>query len=136
MIFRAELAQRFALAAPATDDAIKAAETALGGPLPADYVDLVREANGVHTAGNFSILGVEEIAQRNRDYEVADYLPGYLMIGDDGGGTAIVMRLRDRTIHEVEMGVMDEDDARLSAESLEQLLALGTSLAERGDAAL
>ena len=55
------------------------------------------------------------------------------MIGDDGGGTAILINARDRRIYEVDMGVMDERFVELSANSLGELLALGTTLIERGD---
>lgn len=71
--------------------------------------------------------------QRNFDYEVPEYLSGYFMIGDDGGGTAILINARDRRIYEVDMGVMDERFVELSANSLGELLALGTTLIERGD---
>lgn len=43
------------------------------------------------------------------------------MIGDDSGGTAILMKRGDRKIYEVDMGAMD-DSLRVSAQSLEQLL--------------
>lgn len=116
---------------PASEAAIGQAEREYGGPLPADYVELVRVANGGSTDGNLSILEVEDCVQRNLDYEVNQYLPGYFMVGDDGAGTAILIRVRDGRIYEADMGVMDEQFARLSAGSLEELLAFGTSLMER-----
>lgn len=119
---------------PASDAAIREAERENGGPLPAAYLELVRIHNGGSTQGNLSILPVEDCVQRNADYEVAEYMPGYFMIGDDGGGTAIVLNEQDGRIHEVSMGVMDEQFAQLSADSLEEFLELGTSLIERGEA--
>lgn len=116
---------------PASESAIRQAERDYGGPLPADYVKLVRVANGGCTDGNLSILEVEDCVQRNLDYEVGQYLPGFFMIGDDGAGTAILIRLRDRRIYEADMGVMDARFAKLSAGSLDELLELGTSLNER-----
>ena len=116
---------------PASEAAIQRAESEYGGPLPADYVELVRVANGGCTEGNLSILEVEDCVQRNLDYEVGEYLPGFFMIGDDGGGTAILLNLRDRRIYEADMGVMDVRFASLSAGSLDELLERGTSLMER-----
>lgn len=59
------------------------------------------------------------------------YLPGFFMIGDDGGGNAILLNLGDRRIYEVGMGVMDEESMEFSAGSLDELLALGTCLTGR-----
>lgn len=80
-------------------------------------------------------LLVEDCVQRNVDYEMAQYTPGHFMVGgdDDGGGSAILLNLRDRRIHEVDMGVMDERFAELSANSLAELLEIGSSLSERSD---
>ncbi|NLA65414.1 MAG: SMI1/KNR4 family protein [Leucobacter sp.] len=116
---------------PASEAAIRQAEADYGGPLPEEFVELLRKANGGSTDGNLSILDVEDCVQRNFDYEVPEYLPGYFMIGDDGGGTAILINARDRRIYEVDMGVMDERFVVLSANSLGELLALGTALIER-----
>lgn len=119
---------------PATDAADRQAESDYGGPLPKEYVDLVRVFNGGGTQTSLSILEVEDCVQRNVDYEVGQYMPGYFMIGDDGGGTAVLLNLDDRKVYEVDMGVMDESVARLSANSLGEFLELGTTLAERDEA--
>lgn len=128
---RRRLNKAFAWNPPASDAAIRQAALEHGGPLPEEYVELLRIADGGYTQGNLSILGVEDCVQRNVDYEVERYMPGHFMIGDDGGGTAILLNLRDRRIYEVDMGVMDERFAQLSANSLGELLELGTSLIER-----
>lgn len=116
---------------PASTAAIRQAETDYGALLPKAYVSLLKVANGGTTQGNLSILSVEECVQRNSDYEVAEYMPGYFMIGDDGGGSAILINLRNQRVVEVDMGVMDESFAEHSADSLAHLIELGTSLGER-----
>ena len=116
---------------PASAEAIAQAEGEYGAPLPEAYVTLLNLANGGTTQCNLSILSVEECVQRNIDYEVAEYMPGYFMVGDDGGGSAILLRLQDQRVVEVGMGVMDERFAEHSADSLAQLIELGTSLGER-----
>lgn len=126
------MGKKFTLCPPAPASAIEREEADHGGSLPAEYVEMLQISDGAYTAGNLNILGVEGVVRRNADYEVQRYLPGYFMIGDDGGGNAVLLNLRDRRIYEVEMGVMDEESMRLSAVSLEELLTLGTSLVERG----
>lgn len=132
MTSRDELSSRFTLFPPASEAAIRHEEAEYGSALPEEYIDLVNVSNGLITMGNLAILGVEGIVQRNADYQVPTYMPDFFMIGDDGGGIAILLNLKDRRIYEVEMGIMDEDSARLSARSLEDLVRMGTSLVERG----
>lgn len=129
---RTDLAARFTLYPPVADEVLAAEEARYGGPLPAQYRELVRVTDGLYSQGNLTILGVDGLVARNADYEVPGYLPGYLMVGDDGG-TAILIRIADGSVHEVDMGVMDEESMRSSADSLEHLLALGTTLIERDD---
>lgn len=131
MLSRSELAVKFTLNPPASPAAIEREEAAYGGRLPREFVELLRVSDGMCTDGNLSILAAEGVVQRNADYEVQAYLPGYFMIGDDGGGSAILLNLRDRRIYEVDMGSMDEESMELCAASLDELLVLGTSLGER-----
>ncbi len=37
------------------------------------------------------IYAPEQIAERNQTYEVAQYLPNHLMVGDDSGGRGILV---------------------------------------------
>lgn len=77
------------------------AESGYGGPLPTEYVELLRNRNGGSTGGILSIYDVEKCVERNFDYEVPEYLPGYFMIGDDGGGTAILYSTLDLKQHDI-----------------------------------
>ena len=44
--------------------------------------------------GDFVFLyGQTDLAERNETFEIPSYLPGWVAIGDDGAGTAILMRL-------------------------------------------
>lgn len=132
MLSRSVLSEKFTLYPPASRAVIEREEIEYGGSLPREYVELLQISDGMYTNGNLSILGAEGVVQRNADYEVQVYLPGYFMIGDDSGGNAILLNLGDRRIYEVGMGIMDEESMELSAESLEELLAFGACLAERG----
>lgn len=131
MLSRGALSDTFILGRPASRAVIEREENEYGGPLPREYVELLQVSNGMHTSGSVSILGAEGVVQRNNEYEVQVYLPGYFMIGDDSGGHAILLNLGDRRIYEVDMGAMDEESMKLSARSLDELLTLGTCLTER-----
>lgn len=130
---RADLAARYALNAPAGLDAIRAVERAEGLAIPPDYVALLQLSNGLNSGARLVLLELEALAARNRDYEVADHLPGHVMIGDDSGGTALVMRQGDPAVYEVGMGAMDRETMEISAPSLAALLIDlgGKTLGER-----
>jgi hypothetical protein len=131
---RVDLAARHVLNPPAGLDAIRAVERAEGLAIPSDYVALLQLSNGLSSGERLVLLELEALAARNRDYEVADYLPGYVMIGDDSGGFALVMRDGDPAVYEVGMGAMDRETMDISAPSLSVLLIDlgGKALGERG----
>lgn len=116
----------------ASDAEIRREGEDLGGPLPVEFVELLRISDGLTAEiGSLSILNVDGIVQRNREYEIQLNFPDFFMIGDDGGGQAILRNLIDRRIYEVGMGTPFVEDIEFSADSLRHLLELGTSLNER-----
>lgn len=120
---------------PATDSEISQAEAEMQKKIPPSYVYLLKISNGLASSGDLMLHEAADIVQRNIDYQVPVYMPEYTMIGDDSGGSAILMKDGDEAVYEVDMGVMDEIDLRKSAASLEQLLVdfKGKTLAERED---
>lgn len=76
---------------PASLDDIAKAEEELSLVIPDVYKDFLQAANGAVL--NFSVLyGTESLAGMNRAYEVQQYAPGYISIGNDGGGYHILMK--------------------------------------------
>ncbi|WP_166643061.1 SMI1/KNR4 family protein [Alcanivorax sp. 24] len=135
MLNRANLEQHYRLEPPASPEALARAEAGLGRPLHPEYAAFLRLSDGLYTDGNLVLLDADSIAERNRDYEVPEYLPGYLMIGDDSGGVALLLRNREPAVFEVDMGVMMASEMRVCADSLAQLLIRfqGRTLDERQD---
>ena len=66
--------------------------------IPPSYVNFLLISNGLY-AEHFVLLELEEIFQRNKDYEIDLYLPEYIMIGDDNGGVAILMEFKTGNIY-------------------------------------
>ncbi|MET2898257.1 SMI1/KNR4 family protein [Vibrio rotiferianus] len=98
----------------------KASEMKLDIPLP--YLQFLRLSNGLYSGEELVLLDIEEIEVRNSDYEVQEYLPGYVMVGDNSGGIALVMNSDTDFVYEVDMGSMDLESMKKSADSLQQLL--------------
>lgn len=90
--------------------------------IPHSYRDFLKVSNGLYSGEELVLLEIEELESRNHDYEVQEYLPGYVMIGDNSGGTAIVMKYDEDCVYEVDMGAMDTESLKKSANSLYQLL--------------
>lgn len=89
--------------------------------IPNSYVAFLLISNGLH-AEHFVLLEVEEIFQRNQDYEINLYLPEYIMIGDDNGGVAILMESKTGNIYANGLGSLLPEDLKFQAKSLEEFL--------------
>ena len=117
---RHELETLYTLNDPATSQAIKMLPSEWHILYPS-YLQFLELSNGLF-GDEITLLEAEDIQQRNIDYEVKEYLPNFLMIGDNGGGVAILMDNKNQNIFAVGMGVMSEDSLEKISSSLEDFL--------------
>lgn len=80
--------------------AIEAAERDLGARLPDDYKAFLGESDGLEgfsgPEGDYLMLyGAKELGENHRNCVVAEFAPGFTMIGSDGGGNAFGFVLQD-----------------------------------------
>lgn len=117
---------------PASETVVLDLEQRLGQPLPTEYRQFLRLTNGASLAGGLLLYNTGEIEERNATWQVAAYAPGYLAIGDTGGGEAILLQLNsgDSRLFIVGTGSMAPEMARELAPSLEQWLVGGCELPE------
>jgi len=96
---------------PASSEAILKVGEVLPAELPEEYATLLSHADGI-TAERFILYSCEELPERNSTFEVGLYAPGFVAIGDDNGGTAIVMRggRGHSPVYLVGRGTMQPDD--------------------------
>ena len=93
-------ASKWTPAAPASEGGITNLGTWIGFELPSDYLDFLRFSNGgcgdipVQPWCFDSLWSAEELADCNRDYEVANYCPGFFGIGSSGGGEMFAFDMR------------------------------------------
>jgi hypothetical protein len=79
----------FSLNGPADELELEAAEKQFGKALPEDFKAFLLEHDGGEGflgEHYFVLWRVCELVPFNRDYEVADYAPGLIVFGSDGGG--------------------------------------------------
>jgi hypothetical protein len=84
-------------------------EKEMGGKLPALYKMILRRMNGFLLDEGVCLYGTEDICERNSTWEVSIYAQGYIAIGDDSGGTVLLMVFEENatTVIGVDAGDMD-----------------------------
>lgn len=82
----------------ATDDAIEAAESTLGSPLPHDYRSVLREHDGgegwVGDGAYLRLWPIAEVVTKHEQLDPGQLVPGVLLIGSDGGGEVYGIDMR------------------------------------------
>ena len=86
---------------PADPDAIAALAVGAPVPLPAEYLALLRLHDGGEgelgaEPGWFQLWPVDEVLTANRDYQLAEFLPGFFGFGSSGGGDLLALDCRGR----------------------------------------
>jgi hypothetical protein len=79
--------------APATLEEVQTAQAELPVVLPGEYLELLACSNGLvgNATPNVTLYSLADLPERNLTYEVHQYAPSLLLIGDDGGGRGIFL---------------------------------------------
>jgi hypothetical protein len=110
--------------------ALASVETWAGRPLPYHYRAFLLEHPAGISGDVVVLYGIEQIVERNQTYETKKYCPGHVVVGDDGGGDAIVLALDDEVgrVFLVDHGAMTPDCFHPVASSFRQWLQQGYPL--------
>ncbi len=105
--------------------AIAAFQHWLGQALPPYYLAFLQGREEGYCGEQVLLYGAESLLERNATYETQPYCPGFIAIGDDGGGRAVMLALDgpDRAVYLVDHGSMQRDDFELAAEDFHAWLA-------------
>ncbi|WP_228562431.1 SMI1/KNR4 family protein [Catenulispora rubra] len=79
----------------ATSADVERAQAEVGRHLPAPLVALWKVTDGLITDAGVTVYSAGCIGERNTTYEVAQYAPGFVLIGDDSGGRGFLLRADD-----------------------------------------
>lgn len=113
---------------PAPEEEIRRLEEWLGQALPVGYREFLGTSNGLEKDGVY-LYPVQEIPAQNDVYSIREYSQDYLNIGDNGGGRAYVISLREPfPVFAVGHGSMHPDDLRPVSDSFAAWVASGFSL--------
>lgn len=111
--------------------AIDAFQQALGRSLPAYYLRFLQDGQeGMH-GEQVLLYGADSLMERNATYDTALACPGYITIGDDSGGRAVMLALdgTSTAVYLVGHGTMQRDDFELAADDFASWLAADCPLA-------
>ncbi|NRD71846.1 SMI1/KNR4 family protein [Shewanella sp. VB17] len=102
--------------------------------IPTDYLNVINEMTEVEILISddryFRIWGPAGCIEMNEEYKVQNYIPDSLAIGDDEGGSALILMTGEQGfgIYKVGFGNLDAEDAEFISESLENLLTKGNGI--------
>jgi hypothetical protein len=102
--------------------------------VPSDYLNVIREMTEVEILINndkyFRIWSPAGCIEMNEEYQVQNYIPESLAIGDDEGGSALILMTGKQGfgIYKVGFGDLDIEDAEFVSETLEGLLTKGSGV--------
>lgn len=79
--------------------------------LPDKLRQLLADINGAQCGDVIRFYAPDELLERNETYQTKHYCPGWITIGDDGGGNAVmvVADLSDHRVFLVDHGAMTTD---------------------------
>lgn len=81
---------------------------------PSALLEFWREANGALFGNGVHLYSTTVLPERNDTWEVAEYCPGYLAVGDNSGGRVFLMKAASeaRMVFESDSGDMDPTSLR------------------------
>jgi len=115
------------------DQAVHASRDALeawAGPLPRYYRQFLFDHPAGFSGDSVLLYEIGSVIERNECYETKKYCPGHITIGDDSGGSAIVVSLQDEagSVFLVGHGYMSPDGFEPIASSFQDWLGQGCPL--------
>ena len=105
--------------------AIAAFQQWLGHALPPYYLAFLQGWEEGVCGEQVLLYGADSLMERNATYETQQYCPGFITIGDDSGGRAVMLALdgSDRAVYLVGHGSMQRADFERAAEDATAWLA-------------
>jgi len=101
--------------------ALKQFQNNTGLILPLDLSDFLEFSDGCLLETGVKIYSLDELQERNETYEITEYAPGYILIGDDSGGKGFLLSLQKETseIYSSGLGDMSPNGFKVIANSFQ-----------------
>ncbi|MEU8928140.1 hypothetical protein AB0D10_45830 [Kitasatospora sp. NPDC048545] len=104
--------------AAATPADVARARAEIEPNLPASLLAFWETADGLMTEAGVTVYSAGCIGERNTTYEVAQYAPGFVLIGDDSGGRGFLLRADDQcpVVFSSDLGDLGPEDFEVESE--------------------
>ncbi|WP_051304967.1 hypothetical protein [Chitinilyticum litopenaei] len=95
--------------------------------MPTAILSFVDQQTGAPRADGLLLYHLDDLIERNDTFEISQYLPGYLLIGDDSGGRGILASCEHpgHPVYICSLGSLAKNDFVLLAATLQQWQASG-----------
>jgi hypothetical protein len=117
-----------------SQDLLLTAEKNLGIKFPTFYSDFLMFTNGLEVKSQSRVVlySLDGIVELNEVNEIDIYLPGYVLIGDEGGDDGYFLKLQssENTVYSVGFGNLDVNDLVVVSESFDNWANLGFPIQE------
>jgi hypothetical protein len=112
--------------APAEKKEIEETLNILGTGFPVIISDLWMQTNGI-SYNNVYLYSTLDIVERNETFEVGEYAPTMILIGDDGGGNGFFIKRNDEqaAVYKIDLGAIGSTDGTVVSSNFEGWLAGG-----------
>lgn len=105
-------------------------ETWLGGAAPSVYQEVLKTYGGKCFRDVVLIYAPTDVIERNETFQTKEYCPGFITIGDDSGGRAIVISISESEsrVFVADHGYMDPEYFEAAGSNLLNWIADGCQL--------
>ncbi|MBD9463937.1 hypothetical protein [Pseudomonas sp. Pdm06] len=97
---------------------------------PSVILTFVEQQTGIPRPDGLFLYGRDDLTERNETFEITQYLPGYLLIGDDSGSRGVLVHyeLSAYPVYLCDLGVLAEEDLVPLAPTLHHWIELSCPL--------
>lgn len=118
---------------PSTPEEIESLQSFSPIQIPEEYINLISYATEIEFTSSdccFRVWGASGCIEMNRAYDVQQYIPYGLGIGDNEAGSILVYLQKESTsgLYLISLSNLDADDALLISSSLDELIYQGNNL--------
>jgi hypothetical protein len=101
-----------AVGPPSPLEDIQTAERELGTVFPDPLRSAWLNRGSLRLDGDWQIYGATDIVERNQTFEIQEYAPHLLLIGDDGGGRGLLIErsVKNPQVMCIDLGAVGSDD--------------------------
>ena len=96
--------------------------------LPVGFIDFYKETNGadiISNESNIFLWPISDIVRLNKEYNVEEYAPEFMIFGSDGGGMVYAIEKDTGDIYEIPFIGMSKEEAIFKNKTFSEFIGKG-----------